>query len=186
MVVIAQDRLFAAGCSGDGSYDRVVSMSQSQDANVVYGVDLGGREIGWEFDGGDNDYFELPEEYQDNMEWEEIIAEFAGWNEKELDYSSAGSPERELASSQYVRKMNLIKATGIKTGHYGYEFAGVLVYVGEAHHTYWGCEPLGELIQPTEEQIASLISFLEFLDGKGMLLKEEFRKPQWLLSASYG
>lgn len=161
-------------------------MGRCASATVAFGVDLGNPEYGeWNFELTDGVYLEPPE-------WDDLLAEFAGWDEVELPYSrERGSPEDAAWSKQRARRRAAMTEAGVSQGHYGYEYAGQYLSVGGSGQTVdYGCEPLesmgGRLATPPWFDVYRLECFIEFLDTKGLVLKGEYRQPRWLLMASYG
>ena len=161
-------------------------MGSCASATVAFGVDLGNPEYGeWNFETEDLD---LPAPFDtDDPDWEDLIAEFAGWDEVELPYGEQrGVPERDAWSAQRARRREALGWAGIEQGHYGYEYSGLYLSVGDEHRVDIDCTPLGWLEPPYDSDIERIEDFLSFLDAKGLVLKPEHRQPRWLLMASYG
>jgi hypothetical protein len=154
---------------------------------VAYGVDLGNPEYAeWNFE-TDEDYG-LPAPYGDDEspEWDDLLAEFAGWDETELPYGEPYSVEHRKWSAQRERKRAVLATVAITQSHYGYEYSGIYLSVGQEHRVAIDCAPLGRLDLPDYQAAARLQDFIEFLDSKGLVLKPEHRQPHWLLMATYG
>lgn len=169
-------------------------MGNSASATVAFGVDLGNPEYGeWNFV-LDEDTYSLPAPWDEvgdrEVDFEDLIEEFAGFDEPEFPWrEKALDPEGyKQWSDQLDRRSTLRKSTGIEVGSYGYEYSGTYLYTTGTDNgvDYYGCEPLMSLVYPTEQDVAKMERFLKFLDGKGLVLKEEFRTPQFLLMATYG
>jgi len=166
-------------------------MGRCASATVAYGVDLGNPEYGeWNFEADEDGGFppmgaELDE---DEIEWEDLIAEFAGWDEVELPYEDKrlDPAGHEAWSAQNDRRWAAKAAAGIEQDHYGYEYSGIYLRVGHRHHVNIDCEPLAPLELPYDNDIERLVDFISFLDSKGLVLKPEHREPHWLLMATYG
>ena len=161
-------------------------MGMRPEAIVAFGVDLGNPEDEWHFDLGDG--CTLPEPWSDEQpDWDELIAEFAGWDEPDLPWGERGSVEYEARTVQYRRELALRKSTEIESGCYGYEWNGQCLYVaGSKQSVDWGCVPLKPLLRPKCLAIEQFEEFVRFLDGRGLRLKPEHRAPDWLLMSSYG
>ena len=164
-------------------------MGRCASATVAYGVDLGNPEYGeWNFE-SDEDYG-LPAPYGDDEspEWEDLLAEFAGWDEVELPYSNREkAPSQHRAwSAQRDRRRAVLATVGIEQDHYGYEYSGIYLRVGAYQRVAIDCAPMTQLDLPDYQAAARLQDFIEFLDSKGLVLKPEHREPHWLLMATYG
>ena len=166
-------------------------MGRCASATVAYGVDLGNPEYAeWNFE-ADEDGFLGPladELDEDEIEWDDLIAEFAGWDEAELPHGNREHAPYEYAtwSAQRDRRRAMLAEVGIKQDHYGYEYSGIYLRVGERHRVDIDCAPLASLTTPGWVQRELLQKFIEFLDSKGLVLKPEHREPHWLLMATYG
>ena len=166
-------------------------MGRCASATVAYGVDLGNPEYGeWNFE-ADEDGFLGPladELDEDEIQWEDLIAEFAGWDETELPYGRINDddPIEDAWLAQRARRREMLAAVNIYQGHYGYEYSGIYLSVGREQRVDIDCRTLAPLDLPDYQAAARLQDFIEFLDGKGLVLKPEHREPHWLLMATYG
>lgn len=146
-------------------------MSTSASASIVFGVDLGNRDYnGWNFDLEDE---ELPEAYrgENSLEFDELIREFT---QKHATENAAGELD--------------INPSALQHGTYGYHFSGKFLFVGAEQYVGYKAKSLLDTVanKPVASEIATLKKFIEFLDGKGLKLKEEFREPNWLVTVLYG
>lgn len=146
-------------------------MSTSASATIAFGVDLGNRDYdGWNFDLEDN---RLPAEYsgENSLELNELIEEFTQEYAKE---NIDGELEFNPVALQY--------------GSYGYDFSGTYLFVGVKQGVGYEAQPLVDTLsyKPLISEILTLKKFINFLDSKGLKLKEEFREPQWLVTVLYG
>ena len=100
-----------------------------------------------------------------------------GWNFTLGDQETEDFEPDDLISESDIK--------GIDFTLYGYEWTGYVVSViGTVQTVRWGCEPLTALMPdpPTD----AIERFVEYLDKAGLVVKEEYRTPRWLLMESYG
>lgn len=75
---------------------------------------------------------------------------------------------------------------GIESCSYGYEWSGWAVVIPRSvQRVSWGCGSLKPLERNPDDR-GALLRFIQFMDGDGLVLKEGFRTPRWLLMESYG
>lgn len=158
-------------------------MGNSSRATVAFGVDLGNPQYGeWNFEEVP-DSWDSVEEDGEEVDFDDLILEFAGWDEVELHWNN----DEALWSAQLDRKRKLLKPVGIEVGAWGYEYSGKYLYIaGTEQSDTWAPVAIKPIFNPPYLHIERLVEFIEFLDGKGAVLKEEFRRPRWLLMSSYG
>lgn len=161
-------------------------MGSNADADLVFGLDLGDPEYG-ESGFVDSEDPEPEDKYEDFSEkLEDLFAEFAGWDEEPLTrVRHEEEPDRwDAWYAQVERKKAAITLSHVS---YGYEFAGTVVNIGRSFTTCYGCQPISpDDIAVSDEDVDTMRRFVAFLDSKGYVLKDEFREPSWLLTASYG
>lgn len=161
-------------------------MGQSARATLSFGIDLNGVENEWNF----KDYWEHEEldEYgdlQDKSEiLEDLIVEFGGWSEYRVSYEA----DKKAWGEQNSRRSALLEEIGFKIESYGaMEYLGyAIVLPNYGDSAWWGCKRLMLNGYPSSVNINKLKSFVDFLDSKNLVLKDEFRNPGWLLMAYYG
>jgi hypothetical protein len=161
-------------------------MGMSASATVAFGVDLGGADGEWNLE---DEWGQLdPSEDGESLDFERLVAEFAGFDEVELPWDvERGTPEDDAKTAQYLREIALRESTSIEVGSYGYEYGSRYLYItGTQQRESWGCVPLKHLSWPRRSQVLTLNNFIEHLDGSGLKLKDEFREPKWMLMACYG
>lgn len=149
-------------------------MSMSLSADLSFGVDVQDRNDGYHFECGE----ELPAPWDTEgayLEWDDLIAEFAGFTE--TDWQVDG---------YYDRRREALKDNHLAYGSYGYDFGGTYISVGDTVGADYGLESFDSLPEITTEQIESIKNFVKFLDSKGLVLKEGYREPRWMLSVLYG
>lgn len=159
-------------------------MSSSASASLVFGIDLGDSNgNGWNFEDD-----ELSAPWDDDgrsIDFDDLIAEFGGFTEIEVDFEKDESAWVQQRSRYQIAR----GSTGLDVDHYGYEFSGTLITVGATQTVHYGYAPLTLDLEDHDQLYDyrdQLYKFIKFLDSKGLKLKEEFRKPKWLLVACYG
>lgn len=142
-------------------------------ASVVFGVDLGDREYG-------EPYVEVPDEYlEDGLceGLEELIDEYR----TELAGPKPAYPWSGGDQEAWDRWKGSTGNVGYS--RYGYEHCGVIVSAGRGTQADPSAPSPLVLEDPDTE---ALEQFLQFLESKGFKFDPEKRKPQWLVTASYG
>lgn len=154
-------------------------MGMRASASVVYGVDLGDGEYG-------ELYVQVPDEHLEDGLYEALdtlVDEFIGWTEEQPPYVIEGEGYQRWAD-WLDRRREYVKAHHTPVGHdsYGYEYSGTVITSASAGSAEYDASPVN-LTETNEEELEK---FLQFLESKGWVFNPEKRKPQWLVTASYG
>jgi hypothetical protein len=150
-------------------------MGRSLSTYLVFGVNIGDDDDGWNFDGYPDVHEALGlDEEETEGEWlETALLVFLGHeNVIDMDYGAT---------------QDALNACPLSVIHGGYEHGRLLLGVRSSTvKGLWSVQKIDLPESPSEEDAALLVAFLTWLESKGLVLEEEFRNPGWILAASYG
>lgn len=145
-------------------------------AILLFGIDLGGIENEWNFENGWEDYYSKYSTEDED----------AGGEESELIYDLIA--EFVTGEDTLENKYSVVRDSGLDLNSYGaHEYSGYIIGLDSFTETsYWEPVAIESFDGPDSIDINKLKNFVEFLDSKSLVLKEEFRNPKFLLVSYYG
>ena len=135
-------------------------MGNSSRATVAFGVDLGNPEYGeWNFEEGP-----YHREDDEEFDFDDLIAEFAGWDEVQLKWANRSDDQiaHNMWSRQLDRRRSLLESVGIEVGAWGYEYSGQYLYITDTQQSdSWAPVPLEPIQYVGIDAIRKLVEFIE-------------------------